>query len=538
MDDAIQAELPDKNNDPYLRELVKKFMLHGPCGDDKKDAPCMRNGKCRFKFPKKFREETHLGEDGYALYKRPNNGEYEFAKGVRLTNQNVASYNPYLLKRFGSHINVEICSEINAVKYIYKYIYKGFDAAIVECVHQGPNGEHILLKYDEVGHYLEGRYLSPIEACYRLFKFDMQGKSHSIERLEVHLEDENMVYYEQNANTDDIECAMVKNSKLMAYFRFFEQYSLAPKYRYIDMPKYCTWDSKNRIWKWPRRGHYNVIGRMYTVNPKNTELYYLRYLLFTDLRTVNDIIYPTYAEVCLVLGLTRDDNEWDKCLEEASNFKFPRGLRGLFVNILVNCSPKCPGLLWEKYKDALSEDLQRMFPVNIAYDKALFLINENLIRQDKSLENYEDMPVPSSHIRGFREDDIIDHKMEYDKAYIYYNKMNEEQKLIFEKMREVLDKLGGKNGRSYIDGPGGTGKSFVLTSLYHLARSFNKKVCNIAFSGIAATLLKGGRTVHNRFKLPLNLNTNSTSSIENNSKEAIELKETDCFIWDEAPMAP
>lgn len=109
-------------------------MLHGPCGECREDAPCMRNGKCRFKFPKKFQEETRIGEDGYATYRRPNNGEYEYRKGIRLTNENVAAYNPYLLKRFRSHINVEVCSELSAIKYIYKYIYKGFDAAIVECV--------------------------------------------------------------------------------------------------------------------------------------------------------------------------------------------------------------------------------------------------------------------------------------------------------------------------------------------------------------------------------------------------------------------
>lgn len=139
----------------------------------------------------------------------------------------------------------------------------------------GPNGEKILLKYDEVSQYLDARYLSPVEACYRLFKYDLQGKSHKIERLEVHLENEQMVYYDKDADTDVIEESMQKNSKLTAYFQFYMENPNAPKYKYVEMPKHCTFDKKNRKWKWPRKGHHKVIGRIYSVNPKNTELYIL-----------------------------------------------------------------------------------------------------------------------------------------------------------------------------------------------------------------------------------------------------------------------
>nr|CAD2174879.1 unnamed protein product [Meloidogyne enterolobii] len=59
----------------------------------------------------------------------------------------------------------------------------------------------------------------------------------------------------------------------------------------------------------------------------------------------------------------------------------------------------------------------------------------------------------------------------------------------------------------------------------------------MAYSGIAATQLQKGRTLHNRFKLPLNIKKTSTSGIEIKSKEAEEIKNTDIFVWDEAPMA-
>jgi len=34
-------------------------------------------------------------------------------------------YNPYLSLRYNAYINVKITGSISAVKYIYKYVYKG-----------------------------------------------------------------------------------------------------------------------------------------------------------------------------------------------------------------------------------------------------------------------------------------------------------------------------------------------------------------------------------------------------------------------------
>jgi hypothetical protein len=43
----------------------------------------------------------------------------------------VIPYNPYLTMRYQCHINVEVCNSITAVKYLYKYVYKGHDRALV-----------------------------------------------------------------------------------------------------------------------------------------------------------------------------------------------------------------------------------------------------------------------------------------------------------------------------------------------------------------------------------------------------------------------
>jgi hypothetical protein len=126
------AEFPNENDDPVLYELVKKFMVHGPCGTDNPSSPCMDNGSCQKKFPKNFREETLLNMNGYPEYRRRNTGITVQVGRHSVDNRNVVPFNSYLLKKYRSHINVEICSSVKSIKYIFKYVYKGHDCASTE----------------------------------------------------------------------------------------------------------------------------------------------------------------------------------------------------------------------------------------------------------------------------------------------------------------------------------------------------------------------------------------------------------------------
>jgi hypothetical protein len=96
-------------------------MVHSPCEKNPK-AVCKVKGVCKRFFPKDYCEKTKIIENQYPQYKRSQKQEI---------NQYVVPYNKYLLKRYNSHINVEICTSIQAVKYLFKYIYKGYDCAQV-----------------------------------------------------------------------------------------------------------------------------------------------------------------------------------------------------------------------------------------------------------------------------------------------------------------------------------------------------------------------------------------------------------------------
>ena len=73
IDDLISAEIPN-SNDPLLRELVLKWMIHNPCGNLNPNASCMinKNGKfqCRFGFPKQYNSVTSLADAEKPKYRR------------------------------------------------------------------------------------------------------------------------------------------------------------------------------------------------------------------------------------------------------------------------------------------------------------------------------------------------------------------------------------------------------------------------------------------------------------------------------------
>lgn len=60
----------------------------------------------------------------------------------------------------------------------------------------------------------------------------------------------------------------------------------------------------------------------------------------------------------------------------------------------------------------------------------------------------------------------------------------------------------------------------------------------VAASGVAALLLKGGRTAHSMLKMPITgLNEHSVCAVKAQSNRAELLRQTDIIIWDEAPMS-
>ena len=89
--------------------------------------------------------------------------------------------------------------------------------------------------------------------------------------------------------------------------------------------------------------------------------------------------------------------------------------------------------------------------------------------------------------------------------------MNLDQKQVFKAVIEAIEN--NYNKVFFIDGPGGTGKTYLYNMILANIRNNNDIALAVASSGIAALLMDGGRTAHSRFKIPLSINKTLTCNI-------------------------
>ncbi|XVF60918.1 hypothetical protein PTKIN_Ptkin08bG0086600 [Pterospermum kingtungense] len=59
VDRIISAEMPDPIATLIAHKVVLEFMIHGPCGSMKPNAPCMSKLRCLKHYPKKFQSQTY-----------------------------------------------------------------------------------------------------------------------------------------------------------------------------------------------------------------------------------------------------------------------------------------------------------------------------------------------------------------------------------------------------------------------------------------------------------------------------------------------
>ena len=536
VDKFIFAELPDPQN-VVLQEIVLKNMIHGPCGNW-----CMVHEKCSKRFPKSFIHETNMDENGYPNYRRRDTGiSYEQRNGNVIDNRWVVTYCPTLLETFNCHINVEVVTSIRSVKYLYKYIYKGHDAATVTI---GESNDGRLINHDEIQDFIETRYVGPVEACYRILSKSLQDKSHSIIRLPVHLPNQQSVIISGNVNSiaDNLNYS---SSMLLDYFKLNLANAKARQYFYADIPshfvykKQKTTDATVTSWQ-VRRQHFNCIGRMYSISPTQLELFHLRLLLlhvkgatsFDSLKTVDGIIQPTFTAACLALGLIEDDQEWIRAMEEATVWMMPLQLRLLFIRILIHCQPVCPEELWDKFKDAMSEDFSRTNEIVVSNRIAYSHINDLLNKEGRSLADFPTMEQRVEQcVSCNTNNEVLSLQRIAEIGQQQYMKLNDEQREIVDTVLHAVEiNNHDSNNCIYIDGPGGSGKTFIYTTLYNMLSSKNIKVYSMAFTGIAATLLPHGKTVHKTFGIPVPMYHDSSSNIKAQSKDGLILKEADVFI--------
>jgi len=101
IDSVISAEIPDKESDPGLYNVVTKTMMHGPRGHLNPKQSCMKDGRCTKNYPRSFVQETQSNHNRYLLYRRRSGNS-----GGRETNVEVKNFRSTIA---GSFLIVRCC---------------------------------------------------------------------------------------------------------------------------------------------------------------------------------------------------------------------------------------------------------------------------------------------------------------------------------------------------------------------------------------------------------------------------------------------
>ncbi|KAG5530734.1 hypothetical protein RHGRI_025635 [Rhododendron griersonianum] len=373
----------------------------------------------------------------------------------------VVPYNPYLLSRYNCHLNVEICSGVKAVKYLYKYIYKGHDKIVVDINHN--EGDVII---DEIKQFQDARWVSTQEAMWRIFEFDLYDMLPAVINLPLHLPNKQTVPYGGNQDLENIlNSDTASRTMLTEFFKFCLHDKEKTPYLYREFPERFVCNRKGR-----------------------------RPTSYVDLLTVNGVKCSSFKETAEKRGLSQTDNWLSECLANAASFQMPQALRHLFAVILVYCDPS----------DIYDLPAIRSQIVEIGSVEKREVLDELAVKNPP-----EDCMAPAN--------------------------LNPEQKYAY---NIILDHVNNnRNGSFFIDGPGGSGKTYLYHALLATIRSKGTIALGTATSGVAASILPGGRIAHSRFKIPIEGNDSSVCNIPKQSGTAELIRRAKLIIWDEAPMA-
>jgi hypothetical protein len=248
-----------------------------------------------------------------------------------------------------------------------------------------------------------------------------------------------------------------------------------------------------------------------------------------------------------VLGLYDSDDEWNACLEKVVGMQIGAQLWSLFVTILAFGVPGEPRMLWDKYKVHICNDckatLQRLGIVEPSFEQieswALHSLQDALAKFSKTLDDFG-LPTPSIAFDWLETNRLLEVEHDYNvevlqaEVAMAIESLNDGQRAAY---NGVIDVYAAHHAKViFIDGPGGTGKTYTENLILNVVRSCGDIALVVASSGIAALLLSGGRTTHSYLKIPIALDRKSFCYIRKQDDLTTLIRQTKLILWDEAPM--
>uniref|UniRef100_A0A0K0EFM1 ATP-dependent DNA helicase n=1 Tax=Strongyloides stercoralis TaxID=6248 RepID=A0A0K0EFM1_STRER len=559
IDKIITAEIPGEKKDKQLYNLVIEHMLHNRCDELKEKASCWDSCRntCSKGYPKPFMNETIIDADTEEIfYKRNSNNKM---------NKYVVPYNVFLLKYFNSSINIRVVDNILGSSYIFKEMIANKNSASKRI-----NLEILLnnKKKDEISNYQKVRCINTTDALWRIYQYPLLGHTIDVEILYIHeniLKNFTLPNYTIEAEDDIVKYILktskIGKSKLIAYFDLMKE-EKEKKYpnkeilnlTYEEVPKFFKWDPlhprdqvevpRYKRGGWVKRTRkQNKIGRIIVVPKKFKELYAMRCLLinrkgissFDDLKTINGICYDTYEEAAYQFNLINNTIIDKSYFLELKTIIEPEEFINLFIiYIKFDNNFNDHNSILQENKEYMSQPYKKMYSgqndkdiLNKAYNHLLHDILEKLMINGYDTEK-SNLPLHKINYNILLNIDEINIKDEEKKLKLLKRQSNNKQ---LEALNELKNLLKSNNNMKLmiIEGPAGTGKTFTYNLLGTYLKKKGKKFINLGSTGISATLLENGQTVHSFFKMPLNINNTSfqitndiVTKMTNNNIEKLE----------------
>jgi hypothetical protein len=399
---------------------------------------------------------------------------------------------------------------------------------------QQPGGNQgDVTRYNEVDDYWTARYLSAGEAAWRLLGFNITSTTPAVSPLPVHIPASvRHTQYKRNDQPSSSMSLMLcyfhrpqgrftfqgeeydfEELKYMDYFRIFRLMKWSPNRvdGFVFFSENATPPGQPKMLVRLREEKNLHITRLAAAKPSEKDRFYIRVLLqhrparsFELLRTVDGSVLPSFQHAAIALGLFVGEREAEYALQEAitTHLYTPKQLRRLFVDILINECTDTPLVLWERFRDQLSEDHRlRSGSDQHGLNRTLEDIGRQLEEYGRNLRTFGlPMPIPTAtevehelqrwapHIPAMRE-----------RAQRALRCFNADQQHIYD---DIMASVASETPLLlFIDGKAGRGKTFLLTTICDSLRADAKIVIPTATSAFAAQLYPGGRTAHSTFKV-------------------------------------
>ncbi|XP_060519932.1 uncharacterized protein LOC132698088 [Cylas formicarius] len=438
IDDAEKMDrIPDREVEPDLYGVMRDYYVHRVCGQDNPADPCTNLGGhvCAKGYPKAFRRDTGLNFhrfDGRPEYARPDDGL--------------------------------------------------FAGAGPDCITIQMRGQHNEVDWDEIRNYTDCRYISSMEACWRIFQYKLHDRSHAVVTLPVHLENERPVTFDEGDDEEELltRVADATNyvSKLVAYFRLNAVESEARQLRYVEIPE-------NYVWF-----HLRIL------------LQHLRGATsFESIRTLADgYIGQTYHEACEKHRLLANFDIYRNAMREVCDRDLPPRRH----------RHEIPAL-WEEFKNPyiIADLIRRGIPRPIALRRALIHIDQ-IVAANREGINLNEIGLDDPEAARVNEANAFAEVRQCAPAS--------------DERENVLLRFGDRVCELNADQP------------ERILSAGGARLMAVAWTGIAASLLIEGRTCPHAFRLPLDLDEESTDGWPAEHERSQNIRRTDVILWDEVSM--